>query len=307
MNIEATKDQTRNHSTSKKLQAKPNAHILQAGIGGIAGLFMEGVLHPIDTVRTRIKINTTQSVPLIAQIKSMQRSEGTLSYFRGFSCTLIGSFATNASYFFIYEKLKYILNQRSMFTEDMVPFIAAFAGGAASNFVSLPFDVVRTRMQLKPGSYDYKNFFDGAYKVLRREGFNKLYLGGSAFFALTAVETSLTFGFYEFFYKTLEPCVPSSSGINIPLSIISSVSAAAVAGSFANPLEVLVTRMQCVDTRVQGKCRLAVLVRTMYRNEGIQGFMKGVTGTISYYSAGAMLLFPTYEILKSVFRVDLSK
>jgi len=281
--------------------------LLQASLGGLAGLVMEGFLHPIDTVRTRIKANVQETVPLISQTKTMYRTEGPKSYFKGFSCTFIGAFSANTFYFYIYEKLKHVFNRKKVFAEDFRPFAAAFVGGIFCNFVSLPFDVVRTRMQLKPGSYDYKHFFDGASKVLKNEGFCKLYLGGPAFFALNALEISLTFGFYELFYKTFEPFFPTTMDVNLPLSIVCSVTSAGLAGFIVNPLDVLVTRIQSVDTKIQGSCGVVKMAKKIYKNEGFGGFMKGVSGTVSYYAMGALLLFPTYEILKSVFDVDLNK
>jgi hypothetical protein len=281
-------------------------HLIHAGIGGTAGLLMESLLHPIDTVRTRIKANAKEAISLFTQIKTMHRTEGPKSYFRGFTCTLPGSFVGNATYFFVYEKLKNIFSSNHILSTDTAPFLAAFLGGLASNALFLPFEVVRTRMQLKPGHYDYRHFWDGARKVLKHEGFRKLYLGASVFFTLTALETSLTFGFYEIFKKTLEPFFPSHLEFNLPLCVTCSVSAAAMAGFIVNPLEVLVTRVQTSNTKVQGAITVPAMVRKIYQNEGLGGFMKGVSGTVSYYAMGALLLFPTYEILKGVSHVDLS-
>jgi len=280
--------------------------LVPAGLGGIAGLFMEGVLHPIDTIRTRVKANTKETVSMFRQIRIMQKYEGSLSYFNGFTCTLAGAFVSNASYFYVYEKLKQVSYEHKLMSKEAAPFAAAFVAGFLSNILYLPFDVVRTRMQLKPGFYDYRNFFDGARKVLQYEGFSKLYLGGSAFLTLNALETSLTFGFYELFYKMLKPFFPTNLEVNLPLSIVCSVSAASAAGFLINPLDVLVTRIQSVNTKVQGPVSATAMMRSIYAKEGINGFFKGVSGTVSYYALSALILFPTYEVLNSIFHVDLS-
>jgi len=291
-------------STSTQLH---NRFLLHAGLGGLAGLFMEGALHPVDTVRTRIKANTKETVSFMTQLVKMNRVEGPFSYFKGFSCTLGGAFIVNSAYFYMYESLKHKFGQGTHFAKDTAPFAAAFVGAFLSNFISLPFDVVRTRMQLKPGTYEYRHFLDGAYKILKHEGFCKLYLGGPAFFTLTALETSLTFGFYELFYKTLNKYFPSKHDVNLPLSVFCSVSAAGLAGFLVNPLDVLVTRMQSVNTSTHGQSTLIQTCQNIYKHEGFGGFMKGVSGTVSYYAMGALLLFPTYEVLRSVFHVDLSE
>lgn len=281
--------------------------LLTASLGGIAGLLMEGVLHPIDTIRTRLKANTKTYVPFLTQVAKMYRNEGHFSYFRGLTCTLWGSFISNASYFWIYEKLKYILNKDKILSESAAPFLAAFVGGFTSDFIYLPFDVVRTRMQLKPGVYDYKNFTDGFRKIIRHEGVTTLYLGGPVFFTLSGILTSLTFGFYEIFHKALKPFFSTEHEVNIPLSITSSVLAASLAAFVTNPLDVLVTRMQSVNTTVQDPYTIKGLVKKIYKNEGLTGFMKGVSGTVTYYAISSIILFPTYELLKAVFHVDLSE
>jgi len=289
------------------LEEKHKQFGLIATLGGVAGMFMEGILHPIDTIRTRTKANTKHYVPFLTQVKKMYIKEGLKSYMGGFTCTLSGSLISNAAYFYIYEKLKYELVQKKILSEDLSPFLAAFIGGFMSDFIYLPFDVIRTRMQLKPGVYDYKHFFDGLRKIIAHEGFQTLYLGGSVFFTLSGILTSLTFGFYELFHKILKPVFPSNQDVNIPLSITSSAAAASLAAFLTNPLDVLITRMQSVNTTVQDPHTIRGLVKLIYKNEGLMGFMKGVSGTVAYYAIGSVILFPTYEILKSTFHVNLAE
>jgi hypothetical protein len=279
-------------------------HLVHGYLGGLTGLLVEGALHPMDTVRTRIKANVRETVALMTQIKSMHRLEGPSSYYRGFSCTLPGSFVTHGSYFFMYENLKQVFGNSKMLSRDATPFAAAFLSGFCSNAISLPFLAIRTRMQLKPGQYDYKHFIDGFRKVLRREGFRKLYLSAPVFFIQNAMETGLTFGFYELFRKGLKPLFPSKSEFNLPLTIVSSMAAASITAFIINPLDVLVTRMQIVRHK---PVNIYSMVRKIYRCEGYGGFMKGVFGTMTQNSMAALLLFPTYELLKSVYKVDLGQ
>jgi len=303
---ESTQD-TSQHPKPTQEAIEKKDFLLTASLGGIAGLLMEGVLHPIDTIRTRLKANTKIYQPFLRQVTKMYRNEGPFSYFRGLTCTLYGSFISNASYFWIYEKLKYMLIQDKILSASTAPFLAAFVGGFTSDFIYLPFDVIRTRMQLKPGVYDYKNFIDGFRKIVRYEGVTTLYLGGPVFFTLSGILTSLTFGCYEIFHKALKPFFSTEQEVNIPLSICSSALAASVAAFVTNPLDVLVTRMQSVNTTVQDPYTIKGLVKKIYKNEGLTGFMKGVSGTVGYYAISSIILFPTYELLKAVFHVDLSE
>lgn len=287
-------------------QAQNQRHLLHGFLGGLAGLAMDGLLHPIDTVRTRMKVNVGESVGLMSQIKSIYKNEGLFSYFKGYSCTLPGAFAANASYFFIYEKIKDFITTKNVIPEHIAPFVAAFAGSVVANSIYLPFITVRTRMQLGSSRYDYNHIADGFAKIIKREGFRKLYLGAPVFLTQTALDMSLTFGFYEMFYNAWEPLFSSKKDFNLPLSIAASASAASLSAIIVNPLDVLVTRMQTMGTSLQGSCSIFQMVKRIHKYEGFGGFMKGVSCTIPHYALGALILLPTYEALKESYQMDLA-
>lgn len=293
-----------NNSISYQPAYSGKSHLNHGYLGGLAGLFMDSVLHPVDTIRTRIKTNAHETVKLLTQVNRMYKHEGLFSYFKGFSCTLAGSFIANGTFFFTYEKLKHTLAKVPALHHDAVPFIAAFTAGMCSNSIYLPFIAIRTRMQINSSHYDYKHFFDGAKKVLKREGFRKLYLGGPVFFVQSAIDTSLTFGFYEIFHRILSPFFASDKDLNLPLSMISSVGAASMSAVAVNPLDVLVARMQTMHTSAEGACSIPRMIKRIYTQEGLRGFMKGVSGTMFHFSMSALILFPTYEGLKGAYNVD---
>jgi hypothetical protein len=251
-----------------------------------------------------MKTNTSAAMPIIAQVKNMYRYEGLKSYFKGFSCTFVSSFVCNGFYFFTYENLKTALRSSNICSEKVSPFIAGFAAGFSCDFLYMPFDLVRARMQLSGGQYDYKNVFDGLGKVWKREGLKSLRNCGSVYFALSGAQAGFTFGFYELFNKILKPVFSGTErgGVNIPLTVASSVSAASLASCLANPLDVMVTRKQTMNKFI----KTSDLIRDIYRAEGFRGFMKGVSGTVSYFALASAILFPTYEVLKAGFNVDFS-
>jgi len=276
---------------------------MTAIIGGISGVFMGGVLHPIRAITTRLLVNSEAHVSFLTQLKHMYQHEGPKSYFRGLSCTLSGTLIGCGIYFYLYELLKYEFAKHKTFSETLSPFFAGFLGGFISDMINLPFEVVGTRMQLKPGEYDYKHVFDGFNKIHKHEGVRTLYLGGSIYFTLGATSTSLMFGFYEIIQRILGA---KDQDLNVARTIASSAIAASLSAFFTNPLAVLVTRMQSVNTAVQDPHTIRGLVKKIYHNEGPMGFMKGVSGYMLSYVAASVILIPTYEVCKVIFGVDLS-
>ena len=300
---------TQNSSTviTKLYPEKNKSFGLIAILGAVSGAFMEGILHPIDTITTRLLVNSQTHVSFLTQAMEMYKCEGSRSFLRGFTCTLSGSLIANGVYFYSYEKVKYELIKHKNLSETLSPFLAGFVGGLIADFIYLPFDVIRTRMQLKPGEYNYKHVFDGFIQVRRHEGVKALYLGGSMYFALSGVSTSLIFGFYEILQKVLKLSFKSKQELDVPITIVSSACAASLAAFLTNPLDVLVTRMQSVNTTIQAPHSVKGLIKMIYYNEGPMGFMKGVTGNVLSYIAGSVILLPTYEIFKAVFNVDLKE
>jgi len=283
------------------------SHVYHSVLGGFSGMLMETILHPMDTIRTRMKSNRSEFLSFNQTIKRMYVKEGPRVFFRGFSCTLSGSFMANATYFYCYETLKHQFKLKKLMSDDFVPFVSAFLAGFCQDLVYIPCDIVRTRMQLD-NQYDYKNVADGLYKIVTREGPGKLYLGGPTFFALDLLHTSLTFGFYELFQKKLRTYFksPSDGEFDLRLSVISSMTAASLSAVVTNPLDVLVTRFQMVNTLTEKPLPFLQCVSSIHANEGLKGFMKGYTGRVLYYSCAALILFPTYECLKKVCGVDLT-
>ena len=69
-------------------QSPENVNYMTYAIAGsISGLVMETAVHPIDTIRTRIKANSKEFVTFTTQAKRMFIKEGPFSYWRGISCT----------------------------------------------------------------------------------------------------------------------------------------------------------------------------------------------------------------------------
>jgi len=281
------------------------ADFLTYGLAGIlAGTLTETILHPLTTVRTRIKANAKEFMTLKAQTKSLYQTEGLRSFYRGFSCTLFNGIFANWTHFYFYEKGKELLKREANMHHDMAPFFSAFVGGMLANIISIPCVVVRTRMQLEPGSYDYRNISDGFRKIVRREGFTKLYLGATIFLTLDAIDASFTFGFYELLLKIFRPYFNLKEQDKHLGLILASSLTSALSAVISNPLDVILTRTQMVDTSIHNKEKVFPLIRRIYREEGAMGFMKGLTGRIAHFAVYNMLLFPFYEHFKSVFELE---
>lgn len=286
---------------------KPQDLLKVSLVGSMAGTFMETLVHPLDTIRTRIKTNTLESVPFFTQASRMIKQEGIYSVFRGISCTLFCAALARGVYFYFYEKLKILFKGNHMMPVDLAPFAAGFIAGFIGDLIEVPSDLVRTRMQIG-NTYDYKHVFDGYYKVYKDGGFRELYHGAKVYFTLDALDTGLTFGFYELSCKILSRYFKSEpDGVNYNLSVVSSSLAASASAILTNPIDVILARVQILSNTNAGNFRIRDLIKNTYKNEGIKGFYKGVGGRVWQNAISAVILFPTYEFLKHRFDIDLSE
>ncbi|CAK7323235.1 unnamed protein product [Dovyalis caffra] len=146
--------------------------------GGIAGAFGEGMMHPVDTVKTRIQSQAilsggTQQTPksLLQMVRAVAVTDGAradpkelqiinflltetdhhpLGFYRGITPGVTGSLATGATYFgFIESVKKWIQESHPNLGGHWAHFIAGAVGDTLGSFVYVPCEVMKQRMQVQ--------------------------------------------------------------------------------------------------------------------------------------------------------------
>ncbi|OAP59087.1 hypothetical protein AYL99_06385 [Fonsecaea erecta] len=213
--------------------AKPWAHFVAGGIGGMAAATLTS---PLDVLKTRLQSDfyqaqlrtlhaqhplphklTFTSVPRAAFfhiaetvqiLRSIYQHEGFRALFRGLGANLIGVVPARSINFYVYGNGKRILN--NYFNPEgrenvwSVHLLAAATAGIATGTATNPIWVVKTRLQLdkNTASHDpskgrqYKNSWDCIKQTVRHEGFRGLYRGLSASY-LGVTESTLQWVLYE--------------------------------------------------------------------------------------------------------------
>lgn len=74
-------------------------NFLKCGVaGGLAGLSVDAIYYPIDTIKTRIMGSSIK--------ENLTKTASNISKFRGFSCQLIISFPYSFTFFLIYQGIR---------------------------------------------------------------------------------------------------------------------------------------------------------------------------------------------------------
>lgn len=102
------------------------------------------ILHPIDNVKLRMQIDTSNNkkTKLTEKIKTVYKEEGIFGFYKGISSTIAGNFISNFVYFIIYNYLKNLLEiQRG---DNLKYIFAVFISGIATSVATNPFWVIQT-------------------------------------------------------------------------------------------------------------------------------------------------------------------
>ncbi|KAH9722188.1 mitochondrial substrate carrier family protein [Citrus sinensis] len=305
--------------------------------GGIAGGFGEGMMHPVDTVKTRIQsqaiLSGSQNQKSISQmVRSVWAADGLRGFYRGVTPGVTGSLATGATYFgFIESTKKWIEESHPSLGGHWAHFIAGAVGDTLGSFVYVPCEVMKQRMQVQGtikswGSILMKDnicvksnlqmygYYTGIYQagssIWREQGLRGLYAGYWSTLARDVPFAGLMVMFYEALKDLTEygkqRWIPSlNSYVNIS---IEGLVLGGLAGGFSayltTPLDVIKTRMQ-----VQGSTARyngwSDAVHKIWMTEGMTGMFRGSIPRITWYIPASALTFMAVEFLRDHFNEKL--
>eukprot|EP01129_Flabellula_baltica_P012093 TRINITY_DN5406_c0_g1_i1.p1 TRINITY_DN5406_c0_g1~~TRINITY_DN5406_c0_g1_i1.p1 ORF type:complete len:180 (+),score=32.19 TRINITY_DN5406_c0_g1_i1:614-1153(+) len=162
--------------------------------------------NPFDIIIQQIQVGGISkfgTMDVRRSIKAVMDGAKMKGFYRGYWVTIVRDFGFGFCYFSTYEIFKWL--QRSTFGGNhpfLMNVIAGSAAGALGTFLTIPMDVVKTRLQteysLPEGQQKYKGTIDAVRKIIRHEGILALTRGLSARLLTTIPAAGITFGAYEF-------------------------------------------------------------------------------------------------------------
>ena len=208
--------------------------LLLAAAGAAAGVTSVSSCFPMDVVRTRLLVTGGMEKygGVAACIRTLYRREGLGAFYRGFLPAIIAMTPNGAVYYTVYDRLKarrikQIEAQRERDrvslgkpavtrgdqgnhaikprVEQHYMMLFGAVAGAAAEFSTYPFEVVRRRMQLQGGTSSVSQVFGvDAFKrmtmtlsvILKRKGIAGLYVGSVP--SVMQVLPSAALGYYSY-------------------------------------------------------------------------------------------------------------
>ncbi|XP_071721970.1 uncharacterized protein [Rutidosis leptorrhynchoides] len=288
--------------------------------GGIAGAFGEGIMHPVDTVKTRIQsqaiLSTSQTQrSLLQMLQKVWVTDGLKGFYRGIAPGVTGSLATGATYFgFIESTKKWIEESHPGLGGYWAHFIAGGIGDTLGSFVYVPCEVIKQRMQVqgtsatwKSGSqvYDYyTGMLQAGNSICREQGIKGLYAGYGSTLARDVPFAGLMVMFYESLKDASEHGKKKWNLTHHVNNTFEGLILGGLAGGLSayltTPFDVIKTRMQVQGSTVRYKSWFDA-IHKIWKTEGAKGMFRGSIPRVTWYIPASALTFTAVEFLREHF------
>uniref|UniRef100_A0A4W3HX10 Mitochondrial S-adenosylmethionine carrier protein n=1 Tax=Callorhinchus milii TaxID=7868 RepID=A0A4W3HX10_CALMI len=202
--------------------------------GGVAGICVDLILFPLDTIKTRLQSS-----------QGFSKTGGFRGIYAGVPSAAIGSFPSAAAFFVSYECIKSALEPHSSpKTAPLVQMVGASVGEVVGCLIRVPTELVKQRTQACPTSSSYKIFLE----TVKQEGFFGLYRGYGS-----TVLREIPFSLIQLpLWESLKVLWSRKQNhvVNSWQSAVCGAFAGGVAGAITTPLDVAKTRIMLARANI---------------------------------------------------------
>lgn len=251
--------------------------------GGIAGCTVDVVLHPIDTLKTRLQAAT-----------GFSEAGGLRGLWRGVSAPALAGMPASAVFWAVYVPMKQRL-QRATGSNTQAEVLSGPVSEMVSQLVRVPSEVLKQRMQ---AGIHKGHLLELVRDIHRSEGLSGFYAG----FAATCLR-SLPFALIQFpVYEELKRRMDAHIGTSRTwwTGAASGALAGGIAAVATTPLDLVKTRIMLAP--LEARLSFSNMTRAIVTNEGVKGLFAGVVPRGLYLSLGGMVYLGAYNGVVNYFR-----
>eukprot|EP00850_Spirogloea_muscicola_P003988 SM000016S01976 [mRNA] locus=s16:987099:989960:+ [translate_table: standard] len=286
--------------------------------GALAGAFGETIMHPVDTLKTRIQTGGSR-LPrgqLMEAFKAVQAVDGIKGLYRGVGPALTGSLVTGAFYFgFIDISREMLAGAHQPLIGPLSHFAAGATGETLSSLVFVPCEVVKQRMQLQGSHHGweqatltslnktypyYRSTWHAFTTIARQEGIHGLFAGYFSTLARDVPFAGLQIMLYEVFKGLHARNEGYGRWLGSKSSLVEEFVIGGTAGGISavvtTPLDVVKTRLQVQGSPPKYKGWLDAFA-TIGREEGVRGLLKGYQARLTWFVPASAFTFLALELL----------
>ncbi|KAK9049720.1 hypothetical protein SSX86_031311 [Deinandra increscens subsp. villosa] len=267
----------------------PTGSVLKSALaGGLACALSTAVMHPIDTIKTRVQASTLSFPEMIAKLPEV----GFRGVYRGSVPAIIGQFSSHGLRTGIFEASKIVLiNVAPTLPDLQVQSVASFCSTVLGTAVRIPCEVLKQRLQ----AGIFNNVGEAIICTWQQDGLQGFFRGTGATLCREVPFYVAGMGLYgeskkavqQFLGRGLEPWETIAVG--------------AISGGLAavttTPFDVMKTRMM---TAPQGRpVSMSMIALSILRHEGPLGLFKGAIPRFFWIAPLGAMNFAGYELMKN--------
>ncbi|KAG9289463.1 hypothetical protein G9A89_008024 [Geosiphon pyriformis] len=198
MNFEYT---TKNALSNSSVSSLPTLSSGQNMIAGMVARSTVGfVMMPITVIKVRYESSFYNYKSIWNAMTSIIRNEGVKGFFYGYGVTVLRDAPQAGLYVLFYEKAKtsigaWTSTHSYSIASPVVHSASAVFAGISSTIITQPFDMLKTRIQLKP--LEYRNMWQAARKVFMEEGMLGFFDGITLRLARKTLQSAIAWTIYE--------------------------------------------------------------------------------------------------------------
>ncbi|NWY99646.1 SAMC protein, partial [Loxia curvirostra] len=248
--------------------------------GGVAGVCVDLILFPLDTVKTRLQ-----------SPQGFRKAGGFRGIYAGVPSTAIGSFPNAAAFFITYENVKSVLpHGSSSYLSPATHMVAASLGEVVACLIRVPSEVVKQRAQVSPSSSTLQILSHTLY----HEGIQGLYRGYKS-----TVLREIPFSLVQFpLWESLKDLWSWKQGhvVDSWQSAVCGAFAGGFAAAVTTPLDVAKTRIMLAKAgSSNARGNVLAALGGIWRTQGLSGLFAGVVPRMAAISLGGFIFLGTYE------------
>lgn len=264
--------------------------------GGLASALSTSLLHPIDSMKTRVQASTLSFPELISKLPQI----GIQGLYRGSIPAILGQFSSHGLRTGIFEASKLVLiNVAPTLPEIQVQSMASFCSTVLGTAVRIPCEVLKQRLQ----AGIFNNVGEAIVGTMRKDG-------PKGFFRGTGATLCREVPFYVAgMCLYAEAKKGAQHVLKRDLEAWETVAVGALSGGLAaivtTPFDVMKTRMMTAPPGTP--VSMQMIVFSILRSEGPLGLFKGAIPRFFWIAPLGAMNFAGYELAKQAMIKDESE
>ncbi|DAZ94474.1 TPA: hypothetical protein N0F65_003510 [Lagenidium giganteum] len=171
--------------------------------GAIAGGLNAVLVTPVELIRNRLQVQYERQRSSRAYrgtlhcLSTVVRQESVAALWQGLATTVLRDGLGVAFYFLGYDYAKQSLQARTDWNDSAVLLTAGAAGGISFWAIALPFDTVKSLIQVNGRNGEYTGLVRGVSSLIRDHGVSHLFRGWQAAFSRGIPGAAITFWAFD--------------------------------------------------------------------------------------------------------------